>query len=122
MNSENAKDTTQTSVKNIILVALQKKDAKMEMNATTGMPLTYVDSLQTVILAPGRIVISNTIKIVPQHGTIMITIMIFSHTTSNTGCPDNNIGVPNTTGNDNNSANTTVNDNNNVNTTVEDTQ
>ena len=101
-------------------------DAKMEMNATTGMPLTYVDSLQIVILAPGHIVISNTTKIVPQHGTIMITIMItitiFSHTISNTGYPDNNIGVPNTTGNDSNSINTTVNDNNSVNTTVEGSQ
>ena len=108
MNSESAKDITQTSVKSIILVALQKMDAMREMNAIIGMLPTYVDSLQIVIHVPGHIVTTNTIKIVSQHGTIMSTIMIFSHTINNTGCPDNNTGVPSTTGSANNSANTKV--------------
>lgn len=84
-------------------------DAMREMNAIIGMLPTYADSLQIVIHAPGHIVAINTTKVVPQHGTIMITIiMIFSNTISNTGYPDNNTGVPSTTGSANNSANTKV--------------
>lgn len=86
-------------------------DAMREMNAIIGMLPTYADSLQIVIHAPGHIVTINTTKVVLQHGTTtttMITIMIFSNTISNTGYPDNNTGVPSTTGSTNNSANTKV--------------
>ena len=74
MSLGNVKNTIPVNARNIMRMASQKMAARMEMNATTGMPLIYAAFPLIKTYVQGQIVGTSTIRIVPQQETMMITI------------------------------------------------